>query len=111
MRKFKVVIVLLLLVNVQVIAQNNPVVDAIVKEANDNSQLEPLAHELMDVIGPRLVGTPQMKQAQFSGAGDSFRKLYISLTCSFVTSGFLQGHVTTRNPFIAKYTAVLSGRS
>ncbi|WP_340153187.1 M20/M25/M40 family metallo-hydrolase [uncultured Marivirga sp.] len=38
-------------------------VDAIVKEANDNSQLEPLAHELMDVIGPRLVGTPQMKKA------------------------------------------------
>ena len=26
-------------------------------------QLEPLAHELLDVIGPRLVGTPQMKQA------------------------------------------------
>ncbi|MDQ4141276.1 MAG: M20/M25/M40 family metallo-hydrolase [Bacteroidota bacterium] len=41
----------------------DPVVDAIVKEANENSQLEKLAHELMDVIGPRLVGTPQMKQA------------------------------------------------
>ncbi len=33
------------------------------KEANDNSQLEQLAYELMDVIGPRLVGTPQMKNA------------------------------------------------
>ncbi len=38
-------------------------VDNIVKEATENSQLERLAHELLDVIGPRLVGTPQMKQA------------------------------------------------
>ncbi|NNK21473.1 MAG: peptidase M28, partial [Flavobacteriaceae bacterium] len=36
---------------------------AIEKEANENSQLPQLAHELMDVIGPRLVGTPQMKNA------------------------------------------------
>ena len=41
----------------------DPVVNNIVKEATDNSQLEKLAHELLDVIGPRLVGTPQMKQA------------------------------------------------
>lgn len=41
----------------------DPVVDAMVKEANENSQLEKLAHELVDVIGPRLVGTPQMQQA------------------------------------------------
>jgi len=39
------------------------IVEAIQKEANENSQLEPLAHHLMDVIGPRLVGTPQMKNA------------------------------------------------
>jgi carboxypeptidase Q len=39
------------------------VVANIVKEANNNSQLEKLAHELFDQIGPRLVGTPQMKQA------------------------------------------------
>lgn len=38
-------------------------VAAIQKEATENSQLENLAHELMDVIGPRLVGTPQMKKA------------------------------------------------
>lgn len=35
----------------------------VTKEATENSQLEKLAHELVDVIGPRLVGTPQMKQA------------------------------------------------
>lgn len=39
------------------------VVGAIVKEANENSQLEYLAHQLTDVIGPRLVGTPQMQHA------------------------------------------------
>ncbi|MCP9291730.1 M20/M25/M40 family metallo-hydrolase [Gracilimonas sediminicola] len=38
-------------------------VDAIVKEATENSQLEYLAHQLTDVIGPRLVGTPQMQHA------------------------------------------------
>jgi carboxypeptidase Q len=39
------------------------IVAAIEKEANENSQLERLGHELMDVNGPRLVGTPQMKTA------------------------------------------------
>ncbi len=38
-------------------------VNSIVEEASENSQLKPLAHELMDVVGPRLVGTPQMKNA------------------------------------------------
>ncbi|WP_025762533.1 M20/M25/M40 family metallo-hydrolase [Dyadobacter tibetensis] len=46
------------------IAQSSdPVVNAIIKEANENSQLEKLGHELMDLVGPRLVGTPQMKHA------------------------------------------------
>ncbi len=39
------------------------VVESILEEATENSQLERLAHEMLDVIGPRLVGTPQMKQA------------------------------------------------
>lgn len=33
----------------------DPIVEGIVKEATENSQLEKLAHELMDGIGPRLV--------------------------------------------------------
>ena len=41
----------------------DPVIEAIVKEANENSQLQSLATQLFDQIGPRLVGTPQMKQA------------------------------------------------
>ncbi len=43
--------------------ETDQVVENIIKEANENSQLENLGHQLMDVIGPRLVGTPEMKQA------------------------------------------------
>lgn len=39
------------------------VVQQIVEQGMQNSQLENYAFELIDVIGPRLVGTPQMKQA------------------------------------------------
>lgn len=61
---YKPLLFLLMLVVVTGQAQTtDDVVKSIVKEANENSQLEILAHELMDVIGPRLVGTPQMKRA------------------------------------------------
>lgn len=39
------------------------VIQNIVTEATENSHLEKLGHELLDVVGPRLVGTPEMKQA------------------------------------------------
>ncbi len=44
-------------------APKDAIVDAIIKEATENSQLEKLGHELMDGIGPRLVGTPKMQEA------------------------------------------------
>ena len=44
-------------------AQDELVIDQIVKEANENSQLEDLGQQLLDDIGPRLVGTPQMEKA------------------------------------------------
>jgi hypothetical protein len=52
-------------ISVSIQAQNrdSALVRQITKEATDNSQLEKMAHELLDVIGPRLVGTPQMKKA------------------------------------------------
>jgi len=63
----KINLLVFLLMTSFMIAQSNkskdPVIENIIKEANENSQLEKLGHELMDVIGPRLVGTPQMKQA------------------------------------------------
>lgn len=43
--------------------QDQKIIDAIILEATENSQLESLAHHLTDRIGPRLVGTPEMKQA------------------------------------------------
>lgn len=39
------------------------VIQGIIDEVYNNSQLEKMGHELMDDIGPRLVGTPQMQQA------------------------------------------------
>src|SRR5471030_222628 len=47
----------------KLIAQTNPVIENIVKEETDNSQLQQMAHELFDRIGPRLVGTSLMKKA------------------------------------------------
>ena len=55
------------------------VVEKIVQEENNNSQLKTLAHELFDKIGPRLVGTPQMQKAndwaveKYTGWGISAR--------------------------------------
>lgn len=53
-----------LLVSATLFAQkDNPTVQALIKEATENSQLETLAHEITDVLGPRLVGSPQMQAA------------------------------------------------
>ena len=56
---------LLLLPSAYLIAQekNESVISAIVQEGTQNSQLETLAHELTDGIGPRLIGSPQMQKA------------------------------------------------
>lgn len=55
------VLALFLLGTITLNAQDKSVIDAIVEKANKDSQLEHLAHELMDVVGPRLVGTPEMQ--------------------------------------------------
>ncbi len=58
------IIVVLLFSGTLVNAQTkDPIIESIVKEATENSQLEKLAHELLDQIGPRLVGSPKMNQA------------------------------------------------
>lgn len=43
--------------------QLNPVVQNFVTEVQNNSQLEIMAHQLLDGIGPRLIGTPEMLAA------------------------------------------------
>ncbi|NVK86096.1 MAG: M20/M25/M40 family metallo-hydrolase [Cytophagia bacterium] len=60
-RKLLLMVSALVMVAAQALAQD--VVDQIVKEANDNSMLEQLAYEMLDLNGPRLVGTPQMQNA------------------------------------------------
>jgi len=59
----KITFLFLLSSTIFVAQEKDSVIEGIIKEANENSQLEKLGHELMDVVGPRLVGTPQMKQA------------------------------------------------
>lgn len=62
--KFKMALLAILFITFSTKAQDKEtVVDNIIKEGTENSQLEPLAHHLLDVIGPRLTGTPQLKQA------------------------------------------------
>ncbi|MGK0413889.1 MAG: carboxypeptidase Q [Polaribacter sp.] len=64
MKKIFKISLLFFLSTLALVAQDKEaIIEGIIKEANNNSQLENLGHELMDVIGPRLVGTPQMKQA------------------------------------------------
>jgi len=78
----KLFIVLILFTGKSSFAQtsDSAIVSNIVKEGTDNSQLEQLAHELLDKIGPRLVGTPQMEQAadwaiaKYAGWGVNARK-------------------------------------
>ena len=61
---FRLILTLFSVLSITMYAQDkDPVIENIIKEAKENSQLERLGHELMDVIGPRLVGTPQMKKA------------------------------------------------
>ncbi|WP_199750483.1 M20/M25/M40 family metallo-hydrolase [Gynurincola endophyticus] len=43
--------------------QLDPIIEKMTKEAKESSQLKSLAHHLLDKIGPRLTGTPQMKMA------------------------------------------------
>lgn len=63
MKRSLTLVITLVVLNQLGIAQDQKVIDGIIKEGNENSQLSNLAHELLDVIGPRLVGTPQMKAA------------------------------------------------
>jgi len=64
--KFILVLIVISLTSGNLFAQEkekDPIIENIIKEANENSQLELLGHQLLDVIGPRLVGTPQMQDA------------------------------------------------
>ena len=66
MTKFKTafVVVCFFMANFSFAQQkDSAIINSIVQEAMNHSQLESLAHDLMDKIGPRLVGSPKMQQA------------------------------------------------
>ena len=64
MKNYLLILTLFMFLVQGIHAQNTEaIIQQIQNEATENSQLENLAHELMDVVGPRLVGTPQMKKA------------------------------------------------
>lgn len=66
MKKLSALLLLLVMLQGHLLfaqSKDSLMVAAIIKEATTNSQLQPLAHELLDGIGPRLVGSPKMQQA------------------------------------------------
>lgn len=62
-RRYLMLLVSAALFLTQLEAQTNPVISKIIEEGTSNSELKPLAHQLIDQIGPRLVGTPKMQRA------------------------------------------------
>ncbi|APS38006.1 M20/M25/M40 family metallo-hydrolase [Salegentibacter sp. T436] len=62
-KNFRTLFSLFLVAGALQVQAQEEMVNKIVTEANENSKLEELVHELVDVVGPRLVGTPQMKNA------------------------------------------------
>jgi carboxypeptidase Q len=64
MRKGTILFLFLLVFGFVAQAQEkNEIIENMIKEARENSQLKKLAYEVTDLIGPRLVGTPQMQNA------------------------------------------------
>ena len=63
MKKQYTLLLILLLGVFSFVRAQDEVIDRIVKEEETNSQLQAIAHELLDRIGPRLVGSPGMKRA------------------------------------------------
>lgn len=62
MRKTFLLSLLFLIISAPLVftQEKDEIIQGIVTEAYENSHLETLAYELIDNIGPRLVGTPQM---------------------------------------------------
>ena len=78
MKKLSLLLAFIFILASTAYAQNiEETVKNIIDEATTNSHLELLAHELLDVIGPRLVGTPQMDNAH-DWAVETFEKWGIS---------------------------------
>ncbi|MEG1199859.1 MAG: peptidase M28, partial [Algoriella sp.] len=58
--KYSTLVLSAIAVHAQAQEKLDPTVQSFVTEIQNNSQLKKISHELLDGIGPRLVGTPQM---------------------------------------------------
>jgi hypothetical protein len=66
MKKMKLTAVtaFLLLANISIAQKvDSTIINNIISEETNHSQLQTLAHELLDQIGPRLIGSPKMQEA------------------------------------------------
>ena len=63
MKKFFFFILIIFTGQFSFAQKDTAIINAIINEATNNSQLRNFAHELFDKIGPRLVGSPKMQQA------------------------------------------------
>ncbi len=63
MKKITILVCLLFTGSFLLAQDKETIINNIIQEIEQNSQVEILAYELIDEIGPRLVGTPQMQQA------------------------------------------------
>ncbi|MHC5202868.1 M20/M25/M40 family metallo-hydrolase [Myroides sp. LJL119] len=69
------VLALSMCISANALGQNpDPIIQAIIEEGTKNSQLHNYSFELLDEIGPRLVGTPQMMQAH-NWVVDNYKQL------------------------------------
>lgn len=63
MKRFFFFILITFIGQISFAQKDSAIINAIINEATNNSQLRNIAHELFDKIGPRLVGSPKMQQA------------------------------------------------
>ena len=63
MKKIFLSIFIIFCIQLSFAQKDSAIIKAIINEATYNSQLKNIAHELLDKIGPRLVGSPKMQQA------------------------------------------------
>ena len=63
LKNFCAIILVCFCTNLSLAQTYKPFVDAVIKEETNNPYIETFANELINGIGPRLVGTPQLQQA------------------------------------------------
>lgn len=76
-KSFSILLFTLIISGLSLAQNREQIVENIINEATENSNLERLAYELLDLNGPRLVGTPQQQNAH-NWAVNQFKEWGIS---------------------------------